>query len=113
MIGSIFSFLFVIAVVAAPFVITALKKKKQIGDLWSGPLSAAVIIQDIPLTCSHCQSTKFQKREGILVTSWVALFRFEFWNQSAACYSCMKCGHIEWFVRPKDRVVEFERREIK
>ncbi len=90
-------------------IITLIKRKKQIGKVWSGPLTARVQIAGKQLCCRHCGENKFQKREGLLVTSIVCMFRFEFWNQSAACYSCIKCGCIEWFVNAVEEKVEMER----
>lgn len=87
-------------------VITCIKKKKQIGKTWSGRVTARVHIAGKPLSCQHCGNTQFQKREGILVTSLVCLFRFDYWNQSAACYTCIQCGCVHWFVRPTEEKVE-------
>ena len=108
MIFSSIATLFFLAMIAAPFLITAIKKRRQVGGLWSGPVSAELHISGNKLSCKHCGYTKFQKREGILATSWVSFFRFSCWNQSAACYTCTRCGHIEWFVRNKEENVEFE-----
>jgi len=96
--------------VLLPFIITAIKKKRQLGKVWSGPLSASLFIAGKPLSCKHCGHVKFQKREGILVTSWVDFFGFSFWNHSGSCYSCIDCGHIEWFVSPKEENIEFTRK---
>jgi hypothetical protein len=98
-----------IALMLVPFIITAIKKKRQLGKTWAGPLSATLQIAGKELSCRHCGQNKFQKREGILVTSWVALFHFQFWNQSAACYTCIRCGGVEWFVLPKEDKVQIER----
>jgi hypothetical protein len=92
-------------------VIVYVKKKRQLGKVWSGPVSATVQIADLNLKCSHCQNQRFQKREGVLMTSWVAFFHFECFNHSAACYTCTKCGHAEWFVCPQNETVSFERAE--
>ena len=101
--------LIVLLVFVLLIIITLIKRKKQIGKTWCGPLSAHVQIASKELCCKHCGNTKFQKREGILVTSLVCFFRFDFWNQSAACYSCIKCGCIEWFVNATEEKVEIER----
>ena len=98
-----------LVIIASPFVITAIKKRRQVGKLWSGPVRATLEIAGKQLCCRHCEHTKFRKREGILVTSWIAFFRFAFWNQSAVCYTCVQCGHIEWFVYPPEGKIEFER----
>lgn len=101
--------LLVLAIIALPFVITAVKKRRQLGRVWSGPVSATLLIAGKKLCCHHCGQTKFQKREGILVTSWIAFWRWSCWNQSAACYTCIECGHVEWFVSAKEENVEFTR----
>lgn len=103
---SIFASFFSIGILILPFAITYLKKKRQVGKLWSGVLCAKVRLQGKDLHCSHCASSHFFKREGILVTSWVAYFRFSFWNQSAACYECIRCGSVQWFSRPQQEEVE-------
>lgn len=87
-------------------VITLIKKKRQFGKVWPG--TAKVHIAGKELCCRHCGHTYFRKREGILVTSWVALFHFEYWNRSASCYTCEKCGSVEWFVHLKKDKVEIE-----
>ena len=85
-------------------IITIIKRKKQLGKVWSGPVSATLTIAGKQLNCSHCGHEKFQKREGLLVTSLVSLFAFSFWNQSGTCYTCSNCQHVEWFVRPQEKV---------
>lgn len=97
-----------ISILIAPFIITAIKKRRQLGLLWpvNTATKAKLKIAGKNLQCTHCGNTKFQKREGILVTSWVAFFRLSFWNLSATCYTCADCGHIEWFVRPKEEDIE-------
>jgi hypothetical protein len=97
----------------SPFVITAVKKRRQLGRLWPANTGsrAELSIAGKKLECTHCKQTKFQKREGILTTSWVAFFHFSCWNLSAACYTCVNCGHVEWFVRPKEEAFEFENPE--
>ena len=97
-----------ILIFLTPFVITYLKRKKQLGITWGGPVESSVIIQDKELQCSHCGHNKFEKREGLLTTSWVTFFRFPFWNYSASCFVCRKCGFLHWFVNPKEKT-SFER----
>lgn len=101
--------LFYIGFLLLPFIITYIKKKRQVGALWNPVLQARVRIAGKELVCSHCQCKHFSKREGILVTSWVAFFRFSFWNQSAACFECIQCGCVQWFSRPKEEIVEMVR----
>jgi hypothetical protein len=107
MIAGLVAILFYLAFLIVPFVVTAMKKRRQLGRGWTGPVSATLSISNKELCCKHCAHTKFQKREGILVTSWIAFFRLSFWNQSAACYTCAQCGHVEWFIRPTEEKVEF------
>ncbi len=84
-------------------IIVILKKKKQLGKIWEEPVHATVSIKDKNLKCSHCGHEKFSKREGLLTTSWLMLFRISFWNYSAPCYSCQNCGFLHWFIRPEEK----------
>lgn len=103
--------IFYLALIFGPFIIMNIKKRRQVGNLWSGPLTAKLQIADKELSCKHCGETEFQKREGILATSWLSLFHLSCWNQSASCYTCKRCGRVEWFVCPKEEKLEFKRGE--
>lgn len=83
---------------------TSIKRNRQVGKTWNGLLSATVLIQDKELHCTHCGHNKFQKREGMLTTTWVTFFRCAFWNQSVPCYVCKNCRFIHWFLEPKEKV---------
>ncbi len=95
-------FLFVLLFVISPTFIF-IKKRNQIGKTWWGPVQATVSIKNKTLNCSHCGHDKFDKREGILNTSWVMFFRFGFWNRSASCFICRDCGFLHWFVSPDEK----------
>lgn len=95
--------MFLLSITVMILFVTYQKRKKQVGETWSGPLSATVVIQDKELHCQHCGHHKFNKREGMLTTTWVTFFRFAFWNQSAPCYVCKNCGFVHWFVQPKEK----------
>lgn len=94
---------------ALPFLITGIKKRRQLGKVWSGPVRATLSIGEKQLSCRHCGGPEFEKREGILATSWASFFHFSCWNQSAACYTCTQCGSIEWFVKPQEKEIAFKR----
>ena len=82
-----------------PFLLVLLKREKHVGARWKDRNDGfMVVIKDTPLKCSHCEHTRFQKREGLITTSWVTLFRFQFLNRSARCFLCKKCGFLHWFV---------------
>lgn len=85
------------------FIIVFYKKKKQVGKTWDGCVSAKVTINDQTLSCSHCGHDKFAKREGLINTTWVTLFRFPFFNKSARCFVCKNCGYLHWFVDTEEK----------
>lgn len=77
------------------------KRQKQVGNKWGKPFEASVEIEDIPLACTHCNHDKFTKREGQFNTSIVSFLLSSFWNRSAHCYICRKCGCAHWFNKPR------------
>ena len=92
-----------IAFLLFPWLITLIKKKKQLGKTWNIPNEKSVIIKDKKLTCPHCQNDQFSKVEGLLTTSWVTFFHFAFWNRSASCFVCSKCASVQWFLSPEEK----------
>jgi hypothetical protein len=89
------------------FIIAIIKRKRQVGRRWKYPLSARVKINDVQLACHHCKEDLFYKREALIGSTLVTFFNFHYFNQSGAAYTCVKCGHIHWFSRPKETGVEF------
>lgn len=88
-------------------IICYVKKKRQVGSLSSslGGM-ATVVLAEKKLQCSHCGFDRFRKREGILATTWVTLFQFTFWNESARCFVCAKCGFVHWFLNREEKIEE-------
>ncbi len=82
------------------------KKKRQIGMPWEPGMSAKVSINSHPLSCQICKCNYFYKREALIPTTFVSLFRLPFFNQSGSAYVCLSCGFIHWFSRPKETSVE-------
>ena len=94
-----------------PWTIIAIRKKKrqagELGEDWYKRSKGSVLIDNKQLSCLHCENKTFQKREGILQTTWVSLFMFfPALNQSAVCYECIQCGYLSWFSRPKESFLE-------
>jgi hypothetical protein len=87
------------------FLIIFLKRHYQLGKTWDGPVAAKVRVNNNYLTCHVCKFNFFQKREGLLNTTFLTLFQLGYFNKSATCYACVKCGHIHWFDN-KDQEVE-------
>lgn len=85
-------------------VISFVKKRRQVGKLWSnGGSTATVEVENKKLLCTHCGHDHFRKREGLLATTWVTLFQFTFWNESARCFVCTNCGFVHWFLTRKEK----------
>ncbi|HUD00736.1 MAG TPA: hypothetical protein VMR37_00250 [Rhabdochlamydiaceae bacterium] len=82
------------------------KRKRQIGTPWAPGLSARVWINNHPLSCQICKCNYFYKREALIPTTFLSLFRLHFFNQSGCAYVCQSCGFIHWFSRPKETAVE-------
>lgn len=82
------------------------KRKKQIGKTWGCLVLKKIEINHIPLLCRHCNSEKFYKREALITTTFMTLFKWPFFNQSGSAYECFNCGYIAWFSRPKETLIE-------
>lgn len=96
---------FVLLAVMIPLL--AYKRTRQIGKTWDGNLVAKVEINGIPLACHHCKANLFIKREALIPTTFISLFRIPFANQSGSAYVCKSCGQIHWFSRPNETAVVF------
>jgi len=96
-----------LAIVLTPFLVVFLKKRSQVGKMWTHSVGGKVTIAGKPLHCMHCGHQNFSKREILINTTWVTLFRWQFFNQSARCFICRSCGFLHSFVSTKEKV-EFE-----
>jgi len=102
-----------LAVLVVVILITIWKRKGNIGKRWSDPEGKKLAIKDKELHCNHCGCQNFRKIEGLVNTSLIMLFQFGFWNKSAACFTCVDCGFIHWFISPEEKVYEeFDKDEI-
>jgi hypothetical protein len=70
------------------------KRRAQFG---SSIAHAKVYVNDAQLRCHVCAGEHFRKREGLLNTQWLTLFRLEWLNESAQCICCVRCGYTHWF----------------
>lgn len=103
----------ILVLIVLTFAITIWKRKEQIGSCWSDQTGKKIAIKDKELHCNHCGCQNFRKLEGLLNTSLIMFFRLGFWNRSAACYTCIDCGFIHWFLSPEEKIYEeFDKDEI-
>lgn len=86
------------------FLVLFLKKYKQFGEKHDYKTGIKVLIKEKELCCNHCSHNIFQKREGLLTTTWVTLFKLACLNRSARCYACKNCGFVHWFIGPYEQV---------
>lgn len=70
------------------------KKHRQLGGVIT---NVRVRVNDAILRCQVCQGETFDKREGLLSTTWATIVRLEAFNESAHCVTCCGCGHAHWF----------------
>ncbi len=56
------------------------------------------IINDQPLTCTHCGGQSFDEREAQLHTAGMTFFKLDWLNKSATIFVCADCGRMEWFL---------------
>jgi len=101
---AIFAIVFWPTIIIIFWLITLIKKKKQLGKSFSDPKK--IKVKGKELSCFACGNNTFSKREALLNTTWILFFKFGFWNRSSACYVCSKCSHIHWFVESKDHQVD-------
>ena len=103
---AIFAIVFWPAIIIIFWLITLIKKKKQLGKSWCG--ITKIKVKDKELSCYACGNDTFSKREALLNTTWILFFKFGFWNRSSACYVCSQCSHIHWFVESKNHQIELD-----
>ena len=72
------------------------KRKTQFGQPRS---RVRVFLSDRPLRCQVCEGDVFQKREGLINTTWVTFFKLDPLNESAHCLACNACGYVHWFAQ--------------
>lgn len=85
------------------FLIAIWKKKHDFGRFFSIK-TTKVFINSQSLYCIHCQYEEFERREGIMATTFLTFFRFSFLNESAVCFACKRCGFIHWFIKPQENL---------
>ena len=55
-----------------------------------------------PITCNHCQNTRFRKGATLLNTSTMTLLGLDWANRSAITLMCDNCGLVHWFAKPPE-----------
>lgn len=97
--GYIVYFIFIFALL----VTVLIKRHRQVGRKEIYPTN--IEVENKILECQHCGNDKFLKREGILVTTLIAFFLTPWWNESARCFVCSKCGFVHWFLNRNEKIV--------
>lgn len=58
----------------------------------------------LAVTCQHCKSDTFQKREAQLNTAGASAVGLDWLNRSGAALACTNCGLVHWFLKEPERV---------
>ena len=69
--------------------------------LSSKPYPEEVEVNGRALKCLICGHDRFNKREALLNTPTMTLFKLDWANASGTCWVCDDCGFIHWFL-PKE-----------
>lgn len=89
------------------------KRAREFGIGWQDQGGKKIAIHNKELCCHHCGGQNFRKMEGKLSTSVMLFFLLGFLNRSAACFTCIDCGFVHWFLSPKEKAFrEFDRDEF-
>lgn len=56
--------------------------------------------------CTVCEGSKFDRGKGQLNTAMATFLNFDWANRTASTLVCVNCGHILWFVKPPERLIE-------
>jgi hypothetical protein len=81
---------------AAFLILTWWKRRRQFAQAIA---STKVYVNDTPLRCQICEGERFRKREALVNTTWMTLFKLDPLNESAHCLTCLRCGYAHWFMR--------------
>jgi hypothetical protein len=56
------------------------------------------------VTCTHCGTDRFHKREAQFNTAGASLAGLDWMNASGAALVCDTCSLVQWFARAPERV---------
>jgi uncharacterized protein with PIN domain len=73
--------------------------RKKRGQFGVARAAVNVYLNERRMRCLMCEGEVFQKREGLLNTTWVSLFKLDPLNESAHCLTCQTCGYVHWFAQ--------------
>lgn len=60
----------------------------------------------LPLTCQHCQTDTFRRRDAQLNTAGASAMDLDWLNRTGTALVCTNCGLIHWFIKDPERVEE-------
>ena len=68
----------------------------------SGP--GAFEVAGVQVKCAHCGGVSFDEGQALLNTPGLTLLNLDWANREAELLVCARCGHVEWFMQPPQRV---------
>lgn len=58
------------------------------------------------VTCPHCNEDVFAEGTAQLNTWGMTLLSLDWANRSATTLACTQCGHVQWFLKRPERIVD-------
>ena len=57
------------------------------------------------ISCPHCNSTEFAEGRAQLNTAGMSFLNLDWANKSITTLTCTKCGCLQWYANPPQKVV--------
>ncbi|MCL2883310.1 MAG: DNA-binding protein [Coriobacteriia bacterium] len=62
------------------------------------------VVQGTKVSCPHCGSTHFDKRNAQLNTAGLTFLGLDWTNTTASVLVCASCGRLEWFIKEPEQL---------